>query len=166
METNFEKVNVFVKENQDKIKTPMFVASAIVFIAFFTIWGISKDGLLNGITVIKNLITDNRDFIGFNGEISIMWYLMILFLFLIPISSGFLAYSSWHGTKNFVKLAKIVLLISIFPYLPVVFSNPIKAFGLAISIIAIAYMFFPKIGDKVICQVDDFIKKQKNDKTS
>lgn len=166
METNLEKVTVFVKENQKKFKAPMFVSSSIVFIAFFFLWGLTEEGYLNGIIAIKQVFSEYRDFIGFDGEISIMWYIMILALFLIPISSGFLAYSSWSSQTRFVKLTKIVLLISIAPWAILGILHPIKVFGLFISDLSIAYMFFPKIGDKVICQVDNFIKKQKNNKSS
>ena len=59
METNFEKVNAFVKANQDKIKTPMFVASAIVFLAFILLWGISENGYFSGIVFLSSIVSDS-----------------------------------------------------------------------------------------------------------
>ncbi len=161
METNFEKVNVFVKENQDKIKTPMFVASAIVLLAFILLWGISENGYFSGIILLSSIISDSDFYnMSYGGEGG--GFLYFIYILLIPLSSGYLMYSSWIGTTRFVLLAKILLLFSIAPLAIAGIISPFRLFGLFISALCVLYIFFPKLGNQIIEKVKEFVKVQKN----
>ncbi|MGE0090249.1 MAG: hypothetical protein AB7S50_12335 [Bacteroidales bacterium] len=165
METNFEKVNVFVKENQDKIKTPMFVASAIVFIAFILFWGINDNGYFSGIVLLSGILGDsdfyNMSYGGDGGG-----FLYFIYILLIPLSSGYLMYSSWFATTKFVLLAKILLLFSIAPLAIAGLVNPFRLFGLFISALCVLYIFLPKNGDKIIAKIGEFIKKLQSNQSN
>ncbi|HRW62202.1 MAG TPA: hypothetical protein P5132_01870 [Bacteroidales bacterium] len=161
MEKNFEKVNAFVKANQDKIKTPMFVASAIVFLAFILLWGISENGYFSGIVLLSSIISDSDFYnMSYGGEGG--GFLYFIYILLIPLSSGYLMYSSWIETKRFVLLAKLLLLFSIAPLAIAGLVNPLSLFGLFISALCVLYIFLPKIGNKIIEKAQELIKEQKN----
>jgi hypothetical protein len=160
METKIDKANDFIRINHEKIKAPLFISSFVIFIAYFLFWGIGDDGYFNGIFTLISIISDHSDFIGFNGEISFSFYFLLFSLMLIPISSGYIMYSSWYGGGKHVQIAKVVLLISFLPFILVAVFKPISRFGLFISIISIAYLFFPIIGNRVIAKIREFIKNK------
>lgn len=166
METKIDKANDFIRINHEKIKAPLFISGLIVFIAFILFWGITDKGYYNGIIAFINIITDHRDFIGYDGQISFSFYLLLFSLMLIPLSSGYLMYASWFGKVKYIKLVKIVLLISIFPFALGAIINPFSRLGLFISALAVAYMFLPKIGDTVISKAGEFIRKLKNNQSN
>jgi hypothetical protein len=162
METKFENAADFIKTNQEKIKTPMFFSSLIVFVAYLLFWGFSKEGYLSGITSLVNVIKDYRLFIGFDGELDIFFYYLLLCLIVIPISSGYLMYASWNGTMQYVKIAKIALLISFLPFFLKAIFSPFLLFGLFASVLSVAYMFLPNIGNKVIAKSRNFLNKNRS----
>lgn len=162
METKIDDLTEFVKINQVKFKTPMFIAMAIVFIAYFIFWGITDKGYFSGIITFVSIIKDKSLFIGYNGEMSISFYYYFLCLTLIPVSSGYLIYSYLANQTSFVKLAKILLLISFLPFVLQGIFTPIRSFGLFLSVVSVVYIFIPKIGDTVISRVSEFYKKLKN----
>lgn len=89
--------------NQDFLKKPSFIASAVALISFFILpfysfklsfMGVSTGGNFTGLKIA----TDGAgiDFL----------------LFLVPIAAGFLMYSAWKNTDQFVDIAKWVFLVA------------------------------------------------------
>lgn len=139
--TIMETSNILTSENREKFTTHLFIANAVILLLFIFFWGfgqmgfVSQGGLFSGITLVKTYYNVN---IAGDTKILAIW------LLLIPVSSGYMLYCALTGTKRFIKLARILLILGFIPVLTLVLISSFNALGLILSLLLAVSLFFSK----------------------